>query len=306
MDKTWTAADAQLLRELRTATGMDRATFARRSTLSIGQLTELEEGGSGRFYTDSIKAHTGHTLLTKLGHVRRVVEADRMDAVTAPTPAPQAGAAPAALRQADAPESSTEAAPMPAAASQERGNTWVGFVVVSLVVIGALAWLNRPAATKPAPAAAAAPEPMAEGATVPAAATASQEPTDAAPAPVSPTPVSPVVAAAASTQETSAATEAPCPPAGGAPASFTPDRALKPSSYVYLEAQQATVVCVTDANQKKSAVRLKAGERINVNGAPPFTVQAERWADVRVFFQGVRVPLEDPGVNAGGLLLQAR
>ena len=96
MDKTWTAADSQLLRELRTATGMDRATFARRNTLSVGQLTELEDGGKGRFYSENIKAHTGRTLLTKLGHVQRVVEVDRMDAVTAAAPAPAPSPAPAA------------------------------------------------------------------------------------------------------------------------------------------------------------------------------------------------------------------
>lgn len=369
MDKTWTAADSQLLRELRTATGMDRATFARRNTLSVGQLTELEDGGKGRFYSDNIKAHTGRTLLTKLGHVPRVVEVDRMDAVTAAGPAPSpaparvpaatpapviaAAAAPATAAvpaappvstapaaPAAAPASAQTAAPAPAAAppatpaskaetppeasarplatdapvppvpeaSSDRGNTWLGFVVVGLVVIGALVWLNRPQATKPAPAVATAAEPMAEGATVPASATASQESTDAASAQAAnaPAPIAPVVPAIASAQESAMSAEAACPPAGGTPASFTPDRALKPASYVYFEAQQATVLCVTDANQRKSEVRLKAGERINVNGVAPFTVQAARWADVRVFFQGVRVPLEDPGMSAGALLLQAR
>ena len=83
MDKTWTDADAKLLKQLRTATGQDRANFARRCTISTGQLTELEEGGSGRFYSESIKNHTGRTLLAKLGHVRRVIEADRMAALQA-------------------------------------------------------------------------------------------------------------------------------------------------------------------------------------------------------------------------------
>ncbi len=365
MDKTWTDADAKLLRDLRMATGVDRATFARRCTISTGQLTELEEGGSGRFYSESIKNHTGRTLLAKLGHVRRVIEADRMDApsvaaaaaATAAASASQASAsqasapAPATASRAQAtgpsaaapaaapsttpaasagsqgssaavnaePESAApvmrtpgarepvtdvSARPVSGEAPAERSKAWVGIVAAGVVVIGALAWFNRPQTTSPAAVPAAAPEPMAEAAAVPASAVASGAATpEPAPAAVA-APASAPAPAASATQAKAA--DAACPPANGTPASFTPDRALRPSSYVYFEAQQATLVCVTDATQKKSEVRLKAGERINVSGTPPFTVQAARWGDVRMFFQGVRVPLEDPGMSAGAVQLLAR
>jgi hypothetical protein len=32
-----------------------------------------------------------------------------------------------------------------------------------------------------------------------------------------------------------------------------------------------------------------------VRGTPPFTVQSAGWGDLRVFFQGFRVPLEGMG-----------
>lgn len=328
MDKTWTDADAKLLRDLRMATGVDRATFARRCTLSTGQLTELEEGGSGRFYSESIKNHTGRTLLAKLGHVRRVIEADRMDAPSvaasrppssspaaapsaeSPVSAPDLTAEPASaapvLRTSGAREPVTDVSARPVAgeAPAERSKAWVGIVAVGVVAIGALAWFNRPPTTPPAAVPTAAPEPMAEAAAVPASAAASEAATPE-PAPVAAAAPAPTPAPAASAPQAKA-TDATCPPASGAPASFTPERALKPSSYVYFEAQQATLVCVTDAAQKKSVVQLKAGERVNVNGTPPFTVQAARWGDVRMFFQGVRVPLEEPGMSAGAVVLQAR
>ena len=63
MTQPWTETDGRLLRTLRERSGIDRANFARRNTLSVGQLIELEEGGQGRFYNDRIRAHTGHTLL---------------------------------------------------------------------------------------------------------------------------------------------------------------------------------------------------------------------------------------------------
>lgn len=327
MDKTWTDADAKLLRDLRMATGVDRATFARRCTISTGQLTELEEGGSGRFYSESIKNHTGRTLLAKLGHVRRVIEADRMDApsvgaATAPAAAASTESQAPASGLVDEPDSAAPALSTPGArepvtdvsarpvsdeAPAERSKTWLGIVAVGVVVIGALAWFNRPQTAAPEAAPTAAPEPMAEAAAVPASAAASEAATPE-PAPVAVAAPASAPAPAASATQAKAA-DAACPPAAsanGTPASFTPERALRPSSYVYFEAQQATLVCVTDATQKKSEVRLKAGERINVSGTPPFTVQAARWGDVRMFFQGVRVPLEDPGMSAGAVQLLAR
>jgi hypothetical protein len=169
--------------------------------------------------------------------------------------------------------------------------------VVGVVVVGFLAWLNRPQSPGPVALPAAAPEALAETSLVPSTPSSAPATTDVSVAATAEIPTAAALATKA---------EQKCPPAQGEPAVFTPDRALRDAGYIYIEALQATVVCVTDARQKRSELVLTAGERINSSGTPPFTLQAARWADIRVFFQGVRVPTEDPALSAGSLVLQAR
>ena len=173
MDTTWTAEDARLLRELRDASGIDPAAFARRCALSTGQLAELEKGGNGHFYSERIKAHTGRRLLAKLGHVAPtpapaptpvpVLAASPAPApapVPSPTPTPAPAqpdtmavppvSAPPAMPKAPAPEeqaSSNRATDPPSnesrsGAASSSGRTWAGSLVVACAVIGLLAWVK--------------------------------------------------------------------------------------------------------------------------------------------------------------------
>ena len=95
------------------------------------------------------------------------------------------------------------------------------------------------------------------------------------------------------------------PAASGSPVKFVPGKALKPGNYVYIQASRPTLVCVTDASQQVSLVQVQPGEGETVNGTPPFTLQSSDWAPLKVFYQGVRVPLEEIGAGAGGLQLQS-
>ncbi len=66
MPKTWTDADAQVLRSLREASRLSIEAMAKRHILSQGQVKELEGADSGRFYSDEIKAYVGHRLLQSM------------------------------------------------------------------------------------------------------------------------------------------------------------------------------------------------------------------------------------------------
>lgn len=327
MDKNWTPIDAQVLKELRTAAGLDRANFARRCTLSLAQLVELEEGGSGRFYSERIKAYTGETLMARLGHRREPPVAEPVHEVP-PAPSPAQVSEPADRRGSAAnakagagttPPASDASAPAsvppmafdkatqtatPAAATfvaaadtppPKRSSPWLATTLVLLLAIGLLAWLNRP---KPIQAGlAASPSMPAE----PATAEASPAGTGAGAGNV--TESEPV--AVAPPQRVSS-TAPRCEALTGAPATFSPVRPLKPATYVYLEASQPVTVCVTDGQQRHYLAQVQPGDGVTVTGQAPFTLQAPKWVGVRVFFQGVRVPLEDPSLGASALLLQAR
>jgi hypothetical protein len=101
-------------------------------------------------------------------------------------------------------------------------------------------------------------------------------------------------------------TAARCPPLSGEPTAYTPERALRPSGYVYLEANEPATVCITDSGQRQVLATVTPAEGVTVTGTPPFTVQAADWSGLRVFFQGVRVPVEPQPPSNGALLLQAR
>lgn len=187
--------------------------------------------------------------------------------------------------------------PRPAQVATTGGRFWVGVLVVGVAVVGFLAWLSRPQSPAPVALPAAAPEALAETRQVPST-------PSSAPAAANVSVVAAADAPAAAALPGKA--ELKCPSAQGEPAVFTPDRALRDAGYIYIEALHATLVCVTDALQKRSELILNEGDRISSSGTPPFTLQAARWADIRLFYQGVRVPLEDPALSAGTLVLQAR
>ena len=63
----WSADDGKLLRSLRENANLNYVTLAQMSAISIEQLKQLEEGGSSSFYTEGIKSHMGKKVLKKLG-----------------------------------------------------------------------------------------------------------------------------------------------------------------------------------------------------------------------------------------------
>lgn len=86
-------------------------------------------------------------------------------------------------------------------------------------------------------------------------------------------------------------------------AAFTPERPLKPASYVHVEAAQQTWLCLVDARGQVVEIELRPGEARSFSGTPPFLVQSPNPQALRLFFQGLRVPGALVGPN--GVLLQA-
>jgi hypothetical protein len=338
MDKTWTDADAKLLRELRTASGQDRANFARRCTISVAQLTELEDGGSGRFYSDRIKAHTGHNLLVRLGHPGAAEQPQAPAVARAPEPAPAPASARTDLAATEAtvvqapvdrmdqpsrpnpdPVEAAETHTPPASRQAAGGTARVG-IIGAVIIIGALlVWMNQRGSSRPAtvvsdpqpapPAASMASDPavppMPAGAV--SAPPAASAPASAPAAPKASAPASapaPLPAAQASDRAAGpSATASPSTAAAGgrcetAPsqvAQYSPQRPSKAGNYVHLESGRDVTVCITDGQKRQVVAAVRPGDGVTVSGEPPFTLQTAALGEVRVFFQGVRVPVETLG-----------
>jgi transcriptional regulator with XRE-family HTH domain len=85
LNEVWSAADSEGLQRLRLAAGWDAHALARRSSLSVAQVVQLEEGGDSHFYTPAIKYLAGRQALKAL----RTWEASQTARTAALTRLPQ-------------------------------------------------------------------------------------------------------------------------------------------------------------------------------------------------------------------------
>lgn len=324
MQDSWNESDGHLLRNLRESAGMDRGSFARTCSVSVAQLTELEDGGHGRFYTARIKAHVGRGLLKKLGYVH-VAPPEALPAEPGPgeaiAPSPSASGPTAAgagevagIAKAVAVDATR---PMPAAREVSPGMasrtashvTWVraGFVAAVAVTLVVIMVPRKPRESRlqaeEAVAQATAGGAAVAPATPPVASLALSVPGISEAAASTPQPpastarmADPEVQPATPTTTVQvSATERRCElPPRDKVTEFTPPSALRSNNYVYLESLKDTSVCVVDSQNRQTVSALKPGEGVSVYGTPPFTVQTRQWADLRMFFQGVRVTLDSP------------
>lgn len=339
MQKTWTTSDAQRLKALRERGGTDQAVFAKRYALSMGQVRELEGAGQGSFYSDSIKAHVGRKLLAALGYVeppepepeptepisrvlpeQQAVRADPQQAwpLTIPVrvrdltpeqesepkpvqPAPQVEAdaapptepSPVEPSPIDSPPLMTSepvTSPVPDAPPR-RASLAIPLTVGVAVAALAVAWVvNSPRPTR-----------ISETSVTPA--VAAEQPASAPADAVEATAAAPMPAAS-SAGVAVAKLPAGCEPASTRePTRYQSPVADKPATYVYVESTQEARVCVFDSQNQARVAVLKAGESFKLSGTAPFTVRSAQWADLKVFFQGLRVQLEPGAVTDNVVIL---
>lgn len=320
MPKTWTDADAQVLRSLREASRLSIEVMAKRHILSQGQVRELEGSDSGRFYSDEIKAYVGHRLLKALGHVspeatstsaRAVSPASTARTAAAPSMAPAAPAPaieiasgleqtqPKALLQGDAPVPepvSRTGAPAATGSSSIKPLLWLVLVVLAGF---ALSSAMRSPATRDAAGTA---EPAVQAAVQNPAATAATTVN----APAEPSALPQAASQVSAPPQASAVPEAQSciEPNAKALTPYVSATADKPSTYLFLEGMGEAQVCIHDSQGRRHSLKLRSGESQNIQGVAPYTLQTADWARVRVFFQGVQVKAEAAQAREG-LLLQA-
>ena len=63
----WQTSDGVTLKSLRQSAGIGLSVLAKKASLSVEQLKQLEEGGSSLFYTEAIKLRAGERVLSILG-----------------------------------------------------------------------------------------------------------------------------------------------------------------------------------------------------------------------------------------------
>ena len=315
--------DPALLKRTREAVGMDEGVLARMACLSTAQVRQLESGGTGLFYSITIKRQSYKRLMMILG-------AD--PPIHAPMPVAEATTASPHAAQPDHKETIENIVALSSksdylvrqpvkdffldlryrivAHRQSLGALLFLLAAVVLLVLnwrGALMVTSQPST----------PETKAEAA--PAVVAKSVAPATAvvvsATAPVATPASSPAASAAATTSST--ASSLPSPPVVTASITNVPAVAAaakpvvtgtkacahaeekltevvsvsanKPPNYVYLTSPVQTTVCVVDGSKKATVLELRPNEGRSVYGSPPWQLSGNALKDAQIFFQGVRV-----------------
>jgi DNA-binding transcriptional regulator YiaG len=300
------SCDPALLKRTRQAVGMDEGVLARRACLSTAQVRQLESGGTGLFYSITIKRQAYKRLMMILG-------------ADPPMHAPVAEA-PIATSHAAEPNHKETIESIVALSSRSdylvrqpvkdffldlryrivayRQSLGALLFLLAAVVLLVLNWRGALTVT-------------------------SQPSTAEMSVVATPAVVSPAVTPAASAAMTTSATASalPSPPVVTASATHVPAVAVaanpvvtaakacahteekltevvsvsanKPPNYVYVTSPVQTTVCVVDGSKKATVLELRPNEGRSVYGSPPWQLSGSALKDAQIFFQGVRVKAPD-------------
>jgi transcriptional regulator with XRE-family HTH domain len=326
MDQT-SENEAEILKTLREAAGLDVAQLAAMANLSAGQVRQLEEGGDSHFYSPQIKAQSMRRVLRLLQNQPSAEEAAAL--ATLEQVPKSVNVIDDIIRLSETNLKST----IDTSLVRRPPNPYKALLLVGAALVGVFMLLNWQANhTKPQnlfsewiePFTA---KPVAE------AAPAQDEPVAQAPLPVKPiepettvtesVPPGPVSPAAVPTpaatpmavptladvkpspaeqpkptvkqsepiavSNSSSQVAGDCKLLTAEPMPASPVSVSKPGSYVYLLPNKDVQVCVDDGKRVQTVVNLKAGQGRSIHGSSPWVIGSNQISAVQVYFQGSKV-----------------
>lgn len=306
--------DADYLRQLHTASGMDETQLARIACLSVAQVRQLIAGGDSLFYSPAVKRQAYKRLLLILG---------------APPPSQLASEAPASATPYDATPPRQTIDDIVALSERHQyleHRPWVDFLqdfrvrivqyrqplaALSLLIaaVGLLV-SNWPSKDESGLLAGASPaETMKPSSLM---AETNKDELGKAEAGKTEPPKLEAITPEAITNDKTTDKEVATAPANKACA-YRPDKlpegvpavVTKEGRYVYFVSPVATDVCVVDGNRQATTLTLRPGEGRSVYGAPPWQVSGADLGKMQIFFQGSRVVLPE-GATQQGMALQEK
>lgn len=304
--------DPSLLKRTREAVGMDEGVLARMACLSTAQVRQLESGGTGLFYSLTIKRQAYKRLMMILGadpptHAPVSVVEDSM--ATPNAAQPNHNATIDNIVALSSKSDYLERQPVKdffldlrfriVAYRQSLGALLFLLMAVVLLVLtwrGTLPGVDKlpNVEAKPAQAPVEVAKPAAPPVVVAAPASEARA-TVATPAPAAP-------AVSASAEVVAPVVAVTKPATAGAKACVHAEEKLtevvsvsanKPPNYVYLLSPVQTTVCVVDGNKKATVLEMRPNEGRSVYGSPPWQLGGNALKDAQIFFQGVRVKAPD-------------
>ena len=293
--------DAEILRTLREAAGLDLAQLAAMANLSPGQVRQLEEGGDSNFYSPQIKAQSMRRVLRLLQN----------------QPSAEDAAAQAALEQ--APKSvnviddiirlseTNLKGTIDTSLVRRPSSPYKALLVVGAALVVVFMLLNWQANQSPTPQIFTEwIEPFTAKPVVEAEPAKEEESAPQAPVPTKPvetastvteniSPVltppvaAPAVAVPAVTVPAVAEVAGDCKSLTAEPTPAAPVSINKTGAYVYLLPTKDVQVCVDDGKRVRTVVTLKAGEGKSIHGSSPWVIASTQINALQIYFQGSKV-----------------
>ncbi len=326
MDQT-SENDAEILKSLREAAGLDVAQLAAMANLSPGQVRQLEEGGESNFYSPQIKAQSMRRVLRLLQNQPSAEEATALAALEQVPKSVNVIDDIIRLSETNL-KGTIDTSLVRRPASPYKALLVVG---AALVVVFLLLnwqanqtkpqnlfseWIELSAANPDAKAALPQEESVAQaslpvkpigpettvtenitpGLVSPVAVAAPTVPPLTAPAVAevksppaeqSKPPIKQAEPAATSSNSSQVAGD--CNLMTAEPTPALPVSINKPGTYVYLLPSKDVQVCVDDGKRVRTVVNLKAGEGRSIHGSSPWVIGSNQITAVQVYFQGSKV-----------------
>ena len=291
------------LTDLRTNAGLDVVVLARRVSLSVAQVLELEEGHDSLFYNRRIRLQAARKIILTLGGDPAQLPVDSTAAALQdqvlvaadPVPRKMAMSKPAA-----------SVAPMaslvvPGRMPRVRGGV---AVVVGSSLLVAFVWVGTYAgaparslqatdvalAMVPVSVPVSAPAPLQPEQALPERVAAQAEPMEVAAIVELPKQEGDKVGANVASQPLGEEASACAWWPGEVPV-YQPPQARKPGDMVYVVSLVSQVLCVADASGKPKLQRLEAGQSQSFYGQPPWQVASSQLQQTQLYFQGSKVRL---------------
>lgn len=306
--------DAETLKALREAAGLDIAQLASLANLSPGQVRQLEGGGDSHFYSPSIKAQTMRRVLRLL---QNQPSEEDMAAQAALEKVPKSvNVIDDIIRLSEKNFKDTiDTSLVRRPSSPYKALLLVGAGLIVVFVL--LHWQANQ--TEPQNLLTEWVEPLKANSASDVADPKEQE-QPPPPAPLAPPPVAPPPLAATSTvtetvspsivatpvvqvkipdkppesptaSNTPAQTAGDCQTLSTEPTPVTPVSVHKPGTYVYMLPSKDAQVCIEDGKRVKTVLNLKAGQGKTIHGSAPWVISSAHIDAVQVYFQGSKVML---------------
>jgi transcriptional regulator with XRE-family HTH domain len=297
MDQT-SENEAEILKTLREAAGLDVAQLAAIANLSAGQVRQLEEGGDSYFYSPQIKAQSMRRVLRLLQNQPSAEEAAAFAELEQVPKSVNVIDDIIRLSETNL-KSTIDTSLVRRPASPYKALLLVGAALV--VVFMLLNWQAKqtepqnlfsewiePFTAKPVAEAAPAQEESVAQASLP---VKPIEPGTTVTESVSPGPVSPAAAPTESVAISNSSSQlaGDCKLLRAEPTPASPVSVNKPGSYVYLLPTKDVQVCVDDGKRVQTVVDLKAGQGRSIHGSSPWVISSNQISAVQVYFQGSKV-----------------